>query len=91
MPTCGEVGSDVHAFIKELPIRRVEHRSEIHSHESQNLAEGIEIPRLGSSSLLLNNRHFCFVHVIISAGVARAPDISVCKARCLYTRILPRG
>ena len=27
MSTCGEVGSDVHALIMELTIRRVEHRS----------------------------------------------------------------
>ena len=32
--TCGEVGSDAHALIKELAIRRVEHRSETHSNES---------------------------------------------------------
>ena len=25
--TCGDVGSDVHALIKELTIRRVQHRS----------------------------------------------------------------
>ena len=31
MSTCGEVGSDVHALIKKLTIRRVEHRSETHS------------------------------------------------------------
>ena len=34
MSTCGEVGSDVHALIKELAIRRAEHRSETHSNES---------------------------------------------------------
>ena len=34
MSTCGEVGSDVHALIKELDIIRVEHRSETHSNES---------------------------------------------------------
>ena len=27
MSMCGEVGSDVHALVKELAIRRVEHRS----------------------------------------------------------------
>ena len=41
--TCGEVGSDVHTLIKELAIRRVEHRSETHSNESQHLAEGTEV------------------------------------------------
>ena len=46
MSTCGEVGSDMYALIKELAIRRVEHRSEIHSNESQNLAEGTEVARL---------------------------------------------
>ena len=43
MSTCGEVGSDVHALIKELAIRRVQHRSKTHSHESQHLAEGTEV------------------------------------------------
>ena len=42
MLTCGEVGSDVHGLVKELVIRRVEHRSETHSNESQHLAEGTE-------------------------------------------------
>ena len=42
MSTCGEVGSDVHALIKELAIGRVEHRSETHSNESQHLAKGTE-------------------------------------------------
>ena len=42
----GEVGSDVHALIKELAIRRVEYRSETHSNESQHLVEGTEVARL---------------------------------------------
>ena len=46
MSTCGEVGSDVHALIKELAIRRVEPRSEIHSNESQHPAKGTEVARL---------------------------------------------
>ena len=59
MLTCGEVGSDVHAVIKELAIRRVEHRSETHSNESQHLAEGTEVARL--------RRRFSFVlHQAIS-------------------------
>ena len=53
MSTCGEVGSDVHVLIKELAIRRVEHRSETHSNESQHLVEGTEIGRL--------RRRFSFV------------------------------
>ena len=44
--TCGEVGSDVHALINELAIRRVQHWSETHSNESQHLAEGTEVARL---------------------------------------------
>ena len=43
---CGEGGSDVHAHIKELAIRPVDHRSEIHSKESQHLAEGTKLSRL---------------------------------------------
>ena len=42
MSTCGDVGSDVHALIKELAIRRVQHRSETYSNDSQHLAEGTE-------------------------------------------------
>ena len=38
--TCGDVGSDVHALIKELAIRWVQPRSETYSNESQDLAEG---------------------------------------------------
>ena len=53
MSTCGEVGSDVHALIKELAIRRVQHRSGTHSNESQHLAEGTEVARL--------RRRFSFV------------------------------
>ena len=46
MSTCDEVGSEVRALIKELAIRRVEHRSEIHFNESQLLAEGAQVTRL---------------------------------------------
>ena len=53
MSTCGDVGSDVHALIKELAIRRVQHRSETCSDESQHLAEGTEVARL--------RRRFSFV------------------------------
>ena len=54
MSTCGDVGSDVHALIKELAIRRVQHRSEAYSNESQHLAEGTEVARLRRRFL------FCF-------------------------------
>ena len=53
MSTCGEVSSDLHALIKELAIRRVQHRSETHSNESQHLAEGTEVANL--------RRRFSFV------------------------------
>ena len=46
MSACGDVGSDVHALIKELAIRRVQYRSETYSNESQHLAEGTEVARL---------------------------------------------
>ena len=53
MSTYVDVGSDVHALIKELAIRRVQHRSETYSNESQHLAEGTEVARL--------QRRFSFV------------------------------
>ena len=53
MSTCGDVGSDVHALIKELAIRRVQHRSETYSNDSQHLAEGTEVARF--------RRRFSFV------------------------------
>ena len=53
MSTCGELSPDVHDLIKELAIRRVEHRSETHSNEAQHLMEGTEVPRL--------RRRFSFV------------------------------
>ena len=53
MSTCGDVGSDVHALIQELAIRRVQRRSETYSNESQRLAEGTEVARL--------RRQFSFV------------------------------
>ena len=46
MSTLGEVGSDVHALIKELAIKRVEHWSETHSNEPQHVAEGAEVASL---------------------------------------------
>ena len=53
MSTCGEVGSDVRALIKEFAIRRVEHTSEIYSNESQHLAGRTDVARL--------RRRFSFV------------------------------
>ena len=56
MSTCGEVGSDVHTLIKELAIRRVEHRSETYSNESQHLVKATEVARLRRRFSFL----FCF-------------------------------
>ena len=72
--TFGEVGSDVHAFIKELAIRRVEHRSETHSNESQHLAEGTEVARLRRrfSFVLQQALSFRTRHHLCRQGVALA-------------------
>ena len=43
----------MHALIKELAIRRIEHRSKIYSNESKHLTEGTEVARL--------RRRFSFV------------------------------
>ena len=74
MSTRGEVGSDVHALIKELAIRRVQHRSEICSNESQHLAEGTEVARLRrrSSFVLQQALSFRTRHQLCRQGVALA-------------------
>ena len=60
---CCEVGSDVNAFIKELAIRRVEHRFEIHYNESQHLAEGKEVGRLRQQlSFCFTEARTCIPH-----------------------------
>ena len=66
MSTCGEVGSDVHALIKELAIRRGGHRSEKRSNEPQHLAQETEVARLRrrfsvlQQALLIRTRyHLC--------------------------------
>ena len=68
--TCGEVGPDVHAFMKELAIRRVEHRSATYSNESQHLAEGTEGARL--------RRRFSFV-LLIKQGLSFRPRHHLCR------------
>ena len=91
--TCGDVGSDVHALIKELAIRRVQHRSETPSNESRHLAEGTEVGRLRrrfsfdlQQALSFRTRH----HLRRQGGWRlRAPDSPMCKARRLYKRIVP--
>ena len=74
MSTCGDVGSDVHALIKELAIRRVQHRSETYSNESQHLAEGTEVARLRRrfSFVLQQALSFRTRHHLCRQGVALA-------------------
>ena len=74
MSICGDVGSDVHALIKELAIRRVQHRSETYSNESQHLAEGTEVARLRRrfSSVLQQALSFRTHHHLRRQGVALA-------------------
>ena len=74
MSTCGDVGSDVHALIKELAIRRVQHRSETYSNGSQHLAEGTEVARLQRrfSFVLQQALSFRTRHLLCRQGVALA-------------------
>ena len=75
MSTCGDVGSDVHALIKELAIRRVQHnRSETYSNESQHLAGGTEVARLRRrfSFVLQQALSFRTRHHLCRQGVALA-------------------
>ena len=74
MSTCGDVGSDVHALVKELAIRRVEHRSETHSNDTQHLAEGMEVARLRRrfSCVLQQALSFRTCHHLCRQGVALA-------------------
>ena len=74
MSTCGDVGSHVHALIEELAIRRVQHRSETHSNESQHLAEGTEVVRLRRqfSFVLQQALSFRTRHHLYRQGVALA-------------------
>ena len=74
MSTCGDVGSNVHVLIKELAIRRVQHRSETYSNESQHLAEGTEVARLRRrfSFVLQQALSFRTRHHLCRQGVALA-------------------
>ena len=74
MSTCGDVGSDVHALLKELAVRRVRHRSETYSNESQHLAEGTEVARLRRQFSLVLEQALSFHthHHLCRQGVALA-------------------
>ena len=76
MSTCGDVGSDVHALIKKLAIRRVQHRSEAYSNDSQHLAEGTEVARLRRrySFVLQQALSFRTRHHLCRQGVALASN-----------------
>ena len=87
MSTYGEADSDVHALVKKLAIRRVEHRSKIHSDESHHIAEG-NGSSTSSAAILFSFQQtlpFHTRHHLGKQGVALegAPDSSVRKARCL--------
>ena len=66
MSTRDEVDSDEHALIEELAIKRVEHRLEIHSNESQHLAEGTDVARL-RRRICFDSMHFHSARVTIPA------------------------
>ena len=73
--TCGDVGSDVHALIKELATRRVQqHSSETYSNDSQHLAEGTEVARLRRRFSFLFQQALSFRtrHHLCRQGVALA-------------------
>ena len=74
MSTCGEVGADVHTLMKELAIRRGEHRTETNSNESQHLEEGTEVARLRRrfSFVLQQALSFRTRHHLCRRGVALA-------------------
>ena len=94
MPTCGKVGSDVYALIKELAIRQVQHRSETRSNGSQHLAEATEVARLRRrfSFVLQQALSFRTRHHLCRQGVALAstrPPHS--QGPRLYKRIVAGG
>ena len=72
MSICGDVGSGVHALIKELAIRRVEHKSGTHSNMSQYLAKGTEVARLRRRFSFVLQRVLSFrtLHYLCRQGVA---------------------
>ena len=74
LSTCDEVGSYMHALIKKLAIRRVEHRAETDSNESQHLAEGTKAARLRRqlSFVLQQALSFHMRHHLRRQGVALA-------------------
>ena len=91
--TCGDVGSDVHALIKELAIRRVQNRSETYSNKSQHLAEGTEVARLRRrfSFVLQQALSFRTRHHLSRQGVALASTTAPCARPRVCTSASYRG
>ena len=92
MSTCGDVGSDVHALIKELAIRQVRHRSETHSNESQHLAEATEKARLRRRSscvlqqaLSFRTRHHLCRHKVALASTRQPRSQGLASVQAYLT------
>ena len=73
----------MHALIKELAIRRVEHRTDIYSNESQHLAEGTEVAclRRRLSYVLHQVLSLCTRHHLYRQGLALAGIRQFCSQR----------
>ena len=71
---CNLINTHTHILIKELAIRRVQHRSETYSNDSQHLAEGTEVARLRRrfSFVLQQALSFRTRHHLCRQGVALA-------------------
>ena len=93
MSTCGDVGSDVHALIKELADGYSTGRR--HTPMSPNIwRKGQKKHVFGGDSLLFYSRYSHSARVAISADRGwrlRTPDGPIRKARRRYKRILPGG
>ena len=75
MSTYVEVGSDVHALIKELAIKRVDRNPGVHLEDARHSAEGTEIVRLRRRSsfdlqqaLSFRTRHHLCIQVVALVG-----------------------
>ena len=79
LSTCHGDGSDVHALIEDLDIRRVEHSSEQSSKKSRHPAEGTEIARL--------RRRLSFAFTTITSA-DRGWDLQVARSSGRKTRRL---
>ena len=80
MSTYCEADSDVHALLLDLGIRRVQHKPEMHSNESQHLAEGTEVARLWWQPSFVLHQAFLFRtrHHLYRQGAALAGSQQLC-------------